>query len=172
MGGPQLTADDHGASGYRNVLNGVARGGLTVAVVVGVVDDPGITVDGGDDRAVVVGVVISHGVVTHGVLGPGVRATVEDSHGQLLRQGQLNHADQAVGGRAVLGAALEQILGQSSARIRTVNGNGGGVGLDRAVQRGGGSRHEGHADTHQHSQAKQDGEDFCGKLHDDILSCV
>ena len=172
VGGPQLTRDDHGAAGDADVLDGGACGLFTVTVVVGVVDDPGIAVDGGDDCAVAVGLIVSHGVVAHGVLGPGVRAAVEDSHGKLVRQLQLHHADQAVSGGAVGRALLQEVLGQGSARLLAIDLDGGGVGLDRTRQGRGCGRHTEGADPRQHGEAEEEGNHSYKEFHNRILSWV
>ena len=172
VGGPQLTRDNHGTAGNADVLDGEAGGLLAVTVVVGVVDDPGVAVDGGDDGAVAVSLVVGHGVVAHGVLGPGVRAAVEDSHGELVRQLQLHHADQAVSGGAVGRALLQEVLGQGCARLLAIDLDGGGVGLDRARQGCGGGRHTEGADPRQHGEAEEEGKDPYGEFHVRILSWV
>ena len=121
-GRPDLAVDDLQTARHGFVLHACARGRLTVTVVVGVVQHPGVTVDGGNHGAVVMGLVILDNRITHGRLAPGVAAAVEHSHGHVrILGGDLNDVEQTRGGLGIGRAGGQEHLRQINARISAVD---------------------------------------------------
>ena len=117
---PDLTVNDLQATGNGHVLDTGAGGSDTVAIIVGVVNDPRVSVDCGDHGGIRMRFVVLDSRRTHGRAAPVVGTAVEHLKGNVLGTVEVNNIDKTLAGQAVLTARGQGHLGQGHTGVLTV----------------------------------------------------